>query len=219
MHSGDRLKELLRLLDISQKEFAQTIDKTAANLSSYISNRRKLSAPLARKIVEKYPRVNIEWLLLGVGDPFSNVKIPQESVPQNIMRLPIYANIACGSPATIFQDEPLDYYTMDKIKSLRNPIILKAKGDSNYPDIHDGDLILATEIDRPKKGDLVATNFRGASPGLLNTNMKVYQPTKQKDTFLLKPLNSSYEITIHQFNEVYNFYKCIQLVYRELKNF
>lgn len=211
MNSADRLKELINLLDIPQKEFAQSVGKTAANLSSYVNNRRKISAAFARKIIEKYPRVNIQWLLLGVGQPFSEMKTLVDETPKNIMRLPVYRNIPCGAPAVIFQDEPLDYETISKIKGLRNPVILEAKGESNLPLIREKDRVIAHEISKPKKGDLVATNFRGADPGTLNANIKIFQPV-DKNTFLLKPINTTFDTTIHQYVEVYNFYKCIRLM-------
>lgn len=197
-------------------EFSVLSKIDADVVRSYMRGTRNIGNK-AKKILVKLG-VSPAFLETGQGDILlSNVR--SNDVPRNIMRLPVYQNIACGAPATIFQDEPLDYMTLDKIKGLRNPIILKAKGDSNFPDIHEDDLILATEIDRPKKGDLVATNFRKTDPGTLNANIKVYQPTKQKDTFILKPLNSSHDIALHQFQEVYNFYKCIKLIERDLKNF
>ncbi len=154
--------------------------------------------------------INPVFIETGKGD-IINTNV-QSELPQNIMRLPVYANIPCGSPALIFQDEPVEYKTIDKIKGLRNPVILEVKGDSNLPLIRDKDLIVASEIQKPKNGDLVATNFRGADPGTLNTNIKLFQSTKDKNTFLLKPINTIYDTSIHQYNEVYNFYKCIRLI-------
>lgn len=67
---GERLQNLITLLDLKQKEFAEKLDITPSNLSSYINDRRSIGGSFAKSVKSAFPQVDLNWLLTGVGDVF-----------------------------------------------------------------------------------------------------------------------------------------------------
>lgn len=56
MAFGDKLLELLEEKDISQKEFAQTLNIAATTLNGYIKNKRQPDFELVKSIAFIYPK-------------------------------------------------------------------------------------------------------------------------------------------------------------------
>ena len=54
---------------MTQQEIADSLDTTRASIANLLSvNGDNLSMNLIRKIIAKYPDLNIDWLLVGRGD-------------------------------------------------------------------------------------------------------------------------------------------------------
>ena len=94
--------------------------------------------------------VNEAWLL-GFDVPMEkdnvSTKSPTESIPSNltkvsVVNVPILGTIACGEP--ILAEENIeDYYPMvAELLPKGNTFLLRAYGDSMYPKIEEGDLVL-----------------------------------------------------------------------------
>ncbi len=62
-----RIKKIIEDLGITQSEFAKQIGVERANISHIISGRHKPSYEFLRKVLETYPNLNAEWLMLGKG--------------------------------------------------------------------------------------------------------------------------------------------------------
>lgn len=77
----DRLKKLLEILNLSQKEFSQTIGVTQATISRYL-NGRDIDSKVAVSIKDKF-NVNLDWLLTGSGDIFLINKPEKKSIKSN----------------------------------------------------------------------------------------------------------------------------------------
>ncbi|MEP2935520.1 MAG: helix-turn-helix transcriptional regulator [Gilvibacter sp.] len=73
-----RLKLLLEHLGMASSAFAQSIDVNRSSISHLLSGRNKPSLDVIIKILEKYPEVNLYWLLNGKGEFLS--KSP-EAIP------------------------------------------------------------------------------------------------------------------------------------------
>ena len=69
-----RLKQLLEHLGMASSAFAQSIDVNRSSISHLLSGRNKPSLDVIIKILEKYPEVNLYWLLNGKGEFLSNSK-------------------------------------------------------------------------------------------------------------------------------------------------
>lgn len=65
-----RLNQLFAHLKLSPSRFADEIGVQRSNISHLLSGRNKPSFDLMLKIIERFPRVNAEWLITGKGSVF-----------------------------------------------------------------------------------------------------------------------------------------------------
>lgn len=63
---SERLKELRLSLNMTQKDFADKIDVTAAALSAYENNQKNPSIAVAKRIAETF-KISLDWLC-GISD-------------------------------------------------------------------------------------------------------------------------------------------------------
>jgi Helix-turn-helix. len=63
----DRLLKLLTTKQLSATKFAEIIGVQKSSISHIISGRNKPSFDFIEKVLQKYPEVNPEWLILGKG--------------------------------------------------------------------------------------------------------------------------------------------------------
>lgn len=73
---NNRLKQFLAAENITQAQFADNINVVRASVSHVLSGRNNPSYEFIRSIMEKYPELNIEWLIFGSG------KMYKSSLPQ-----------------------------------------------------------------------------------------------------------------------------------------
>lgn len=62
-----RLKQFLAAENITQAQFADTINVVRASVSHVLAGRNNPSYDFIRSIMTKYPQLNIEWLMFGKG--------------------------------------------------------------------------------------------------------------------------------------------------------
>ena len=62
-----RLKQFIAAENISQAQFADTINVVRASVSHVLAGRNNPSYDFIRAIMDNYPALNIEWLILGKG--------------------------------------------------------------------------------------------------------------------------------------------------------
>lgn len=139
----ERLLELLSYLNISKKQFADSLGISPGNISNWINKSIK-SKPTADALVQIFEKfsVNLNWLLTGEGEMF--VSEPVYSGPMNCSRLEVSAEISAGLPAQTY-NEPLDiiYIRNNIISNINNNYyIFKVNGQSMEPEVLDGDIIL-----------------------------------------------------------------------------
>lgn len=63
----DRIKKIMDSQEMSQKEFADYVGIAAASLSSILNDKGKPTIATVTAIREKFPEINIEWLMYGEG--------------------------------------------------------------------------------------------------------------------------------------------------------
>jgi plasmid maintenance system antidote protein VapI len=73
-----RILRFLEQKNVSATKFADTIGITRSSMSHIVSGRNKPSMDMVQKILQHYPEVNPDWLILGQGDMFRQKKVPQE---------------------------------------------------------------------------------------------------------------------------------------------
>ena len=67
-----RLKQFLAAENISQAYFADTIKVVRASVSHVLAGRNNPSYDFIKAIMDNYPRLNIEWLILGQGKMYKD---------------------------------------------------------------------------------------------------------------------------------------------------
>ena len=67
-----RLKQFLAAENISQAQFADTINVVRASVSHVLAGRNNPSYDFIRAIMDNYPALNIEWLILGKGKMYKD---------------------------------------------------------------------------------------------------------------------------------------------------
>lgn len=69
----DRLQKLLSKEGVAPTRFAEIIGVQRSSISHILSGRNKPSFDMIQSILDKYPKVNPDWLLLGKGDMYRKV--------------------------------------------------------------------------------------------------------------------------------------------------
>ncbi|MDP3469644.1 MAG: helix-turn-helix transcriptional regulator [Daejeonella sp.] len=64
----ERLNELIRTLKLSKNEFAREIGTSSAMVSKITTKDVNFGIDIYKKIIGRYPNLNQDWLLTGVGD-------------------------------------------------------------------------------------------------------------------------------------------------------
>ncbi len=100
-----RLKHFLDAENISQSQFADTINVGRASISHVLSGRNNPSYDFVRAIMTAYPDLNIEWLMLGKG------KMYKSTTPE-VSPAPVVPKIA----TSLFDDEEFEQDTTSTVQ-------------------------------------------------------------------------------------------------------
>lgn len=83
----DRIRQLMEAQHMNQQNFAQFLGMAPATLSSILSERTKPTLNTIEAIKNKFPNINIDWLMFGKGSMFldenpgnSSSSAPQEGL-------------------------------------------------------------------------------------------------------------------------------------------
>jgi len=69
-----RFKKWMKLVDINANSLALLINVNRSTISHILSGRNKPSIDILDKILDKYPDLNTNWLISGVGNISINTK-------------------------------------------------------------------------------------------------------------------------------------------------
>lgn len=105
-----RLKQFLAAENITQAQFADSIEVVRASVSHVLSGRNNPSYDFVRSIMLKYPKLNIEWLMFGKGKMYKD---------NNYEELPSYPEANKEDDALLFE---LETKVSDPKKSLSETI-------------------------------------------------------------------------------------------------
>ncbi len=87
---NNRLVQFLAAENISQSQFADTIEVARASVSHIIAGRNKPGWDFLNSMLKHYPNLNIEWLLNGTGKMYKTVAVEPvaEKVQQKTEAIP-----------------------------------------------------------------------------------------------------------------------------------
>lgn len=114
-----RLKHFLDAENISQSQFADTINVGRASISHVLSGRNNPSYDFVKAIMTSYPELNIEWLMLGKGKMYKNNQA--ESSP---------AQPAVKMPMSLFDDDDQDSLVLPTKQEYEIPVQLSIHDES-----------------------------------------------------------------------------------------
>lgn len=128
----DRFKFLMERLNLSIADFSRITGIPYRSIQSYLRGERKeISAENALKIASAL-KVNINWLVFGTGEPFEHIHMEQ------FTKIPVYT----ADKSDIVLETPSEYIYLPTKDITDKPLAIKAKGDSMFPTIRDGDYVL-----------------------------------------------------------------------------
>ena len=102
---NSRLKQFLAAENITQAQFADSIDVVRASVSHVLSGRNNPSYEFIRSMMLIYPRLNMEWLMFGKGKMYKDSeKMLREQGPL-LFPEPDEAVIPASENIEIFPDD------------------------------------------------------------------------------------------------------------------
>lgn len=172
MGIGSKIKEILDLKKIKQKQFAEMINETTVNVNRYINEQRHIPNSLLPIIARKL-NISVDELLDG------------ELIEKKVKFVPVTGTASCGgTEINHLQDENKKaYYNGDFWKPTLYCVI--ANGDSMSPEIDDGDEVIIDPDVSCQHGDMVYYKIDGESA------IKVLAIDKEAHIMQFVPYNSS----------------------------
>lgn len=125
----DRIKQIMEMCDSTPAQFATELGINRSNLTHVFSGRNQPSLDLTRKILETFPEIKAEWLIMGTGpmtrsDEFKMNKEQIKESDVNQPLVPISANIN--------DSEKIVEKLEERSESPENPkVTVRAKEDIN----------------------------------------------------------------------------------------
>ena len=71
----DRIEKIIEVEQLSASKFADTIGVQRSSISHILSGRNKPSLELVNKILDQFPKINADWLLLGKGEMVNGTEV------------------------------------------------------------------------------------------------------------------------------------------------
>ena len=75
----DRIRHIMEAQHLTQQSFAQLLGISPAQLSGIFKDRTKPTLNIVDAIHQKFPQINLSWLLYGVEPMYVNSEVAQES--------------------------------------------------------------------------------------------------------------------------------------------
>ncbi len=85
MSERERIEKIIFTLNLSARQFAEQIHVQPGTISNMMSGRNNPSLDVMKRILQRYPTLNPEWLILGQGEMWRTVP---GNEPQLFDRLP-----------------------------------------------------------------------------------------------------------------------------------
>ncbi len=80
---SDRLTALIKKMNMSGRQFAQSVGKSPSNVASVTDGKTKPSFDFLEAIILAYPQLNRDWLLMGEGEMFRKETNGKDAQPDS----------------------------------------------------------------------------------------------------------------------------------------
>ena len=158
---SDKLKELRASKKLTQEEFAKAISVSKGAVAMWETGKRTPDTDML-KTISRFFKVTVDELIGNTHEPpeYSNIS---EIIPQdNIYKIPVYETVSAGFGA-FAQDEILEYIpvVITNPYDARDTIGIRVKGNSMYPKIEDGDIIIVRKQESVDSGSIAVLLLDG----------------------------------------------------------
>ena len=86
-----RLQKFLDAENVSQSQFADSINVARASVSHIIAGRNKPGFDFVEKMARAYPMLNVEWLITGKGKMYKDNSVAASTSPLPVMDDDLFA--------------------------------------------------------------------------------------------------------------------------------
>lgn len=180
MTFAEKLKEARLKANLSQADLAEKLGLNLRTYGSYERGERDVSTALLRQICQT--------LNVSSDDLLDNDKPNAEilSAGENIYKIPVFSSVSAGFGAYACSDV-IDYMHLFIANPADVPemICIKVTGDSMYPKIEDGDIIVVRKQDSVDSGSIAVVLVDG------------------EDGFVKKVIYDNEVIELHSINPEY----------------
>lgn len=169
MTLADNLKIYRKQLGLTQKEMAERLNMNARTYASYERGERDISTAALLNICSVLG-ISSDELLKGIN---SQEPAPQKPNGQlldqsHIYMIPVYESVSAGFGA--YADDRVAGYEpvyLSSEREAKETIAINVKGDSMYPKIEEGDLVVVHQQDYFENGDIVVAVVVGDGEGFV----------------------------------------------------
>lgn len=103
-----RIQQFLAAENITQSQFADSINVARASVSHIIAGRNKPGFDFIENMARRYPSLNLEWLITGKGRMYKADNDDNTLFNDTVAETPIFASETPETPETVIDDLPED---------------------------------------------------------------------------------------------------------------
>lgn len=138
--TGVRIQQFLSAENISQAQFADSLGITRASISHILAGRNKPSFDFFYGITQRYPNLNLEWLVCGKGrmykTPGAELFAPEQTAdqtPEQVRKQPLsQGNSQSGLAANPVPDDNL-FFAQESATDANSVPASSNSGNSEFP--------------------------------------------------------------------------------------
>lgn len=165
---GNRIEKSRKALDITQEELANTLGLNKSTIQRYESGKiEKIKLPIIEAMANALG-VRPEYLAAKSENPESNIEVLPNS---KIHMIPVFETVSAGFGAYA-NDCIIDYIPLyiANISDIPDMMCIKVSGDSMYPKIEDGDIIVVRKQSSVDNGQIAVVLIDGEEGGVKKIN-------------------------------------------------
>lgn len=191
MNFKTRLKQLRNERGISQRQLAEFLKVAPSTISMYENGQREPNFEVLESLADFF-NVDLNYLL---GKTNKTTKIILDSKFSKGIKIPVLGTVPAGIPITAVEDI-IDYEEIPKSWENQGEFFgLKIKGDSMYPTLENGDVVIVKKQSTADNGDTVIVMVNGD-----DATCKRYE--RSDNGIMLIPNNNAYNPVFYTNEEI-----------------
>jgi len=159
-NTAQKIKQYIDFKGVRISVFEREIGMSNGSFASQLKNNKTIGVDKLENILKKYADINAEWLLTGQGsmlklDIESEVEVEMrelENKKSDFQEIPLYNIQTVAGIVDLFDRNenqvPVDYIKIPKITECDGALYIT--GDSMYPLVKSGDIVVYKKINNPE---------------------------------------------------------------------